>query len=253
MNKKLILTAIIAMAIILFMQIPTLAYQSTSKGAPLENRVSNSSSETGWATGIRQMEASGAGMGLNETTLNTTTLVSGASNNIDVHLQKSTEHGAMLILGASNYGKQGDLTTSSTTTRFMHKGARTLTGTDKKASSTGNVYGVYELGYESVNKTATGRAQEWVAGGREDFLYEVNSRYKNIYEGKNGITGDATIEGDIDFATWHGGVDSDWLTSSRLAGFIRSGYSNGAVFERNSSSQSEIYYARAVIVNGVGF
>lgn len=254
-NKKLILTAIIAMAIIIFMQMPTLAYQSTSKGNSFENRVNNSSSVTGWALGIRQMEASGAGLGLNETTLNTTTLVSTTSNNIDVHLQKNTEHGAMLILGASNYGKQGDLTTttSSTTTRFMHRGARTLTGTDKKASSTGNVYGVYELGYPNINKTGNGNAQEWVAGGKEDFLYEVNSRYKNIYEEKKGITGDATIEGDIDFATWHGGVDSDWLTSSLTSGFIRSDYTSGPVFEREGSSPSQDYYARAVIVNGVGF
>lgn len=183
-NKKLILTAIIAMAIILFMQIPTLAYQSTSKGAPLENRVSNSSSETGWATGIRQMEASGAGMGLNETTLNTETLISTISNNIDVHLQKNTEYGAMLILGASNYGKQGTLTTNVSTSRYMHLGARTLTGTDKKASSTGNVYGVYELGYPDVNKTTKGAA-EWVSGGNDYFLDDIAPKYRNVYKEKN--------------------------------------------------------------------
>lgn len=184
MNKKLILTAIIAIAIVLFMQIPTLAYQSTPKGNSFENRVNNSNSVTGWALGIRQMEASGAGLGLNENTLNTTTLVSGASNNIDVHLQKNTEYGAMVILGASNYGKQGDLTTSATTSRWMHSGARTLTGTDKKASSTGNVYGVYELGYPNVNKVTKGAA-EWVSGGNEYFLDDIAPKYRNVYKKKN--------------------------------------------------------------------
>ncbi len=258
-NKKMILTLIIAIAIVLLMQAHTLAYQSTSKGAPIENRINDASSIIGWALGIRQMEASGAGLGLNETTLNTTTLLSSETNNIDVHLQKNTEYGAMVILGASNYGKQGDLTTtaSSTTTRFMHRGDRTLTGTSKKASSTGNVYGVYELGYENVNKTSTG-ASEWVAAGNQYLLNQIAPRYINRYtnDSTKVYKGDATIEGDIDFSTWHhGNEDRRWISNATTAqGFVRAyEIGVGSVFYRDKSSTGNDYYARAVIVNGVGF
>lgn len=80
---------------------------------------------------------------------------------------------------------------------------------------------------------------------------------KEIY----GITGDATIEGDIDFAIWHNGVNKGiWLslTNTSGVGWARGLYSpgsfiNSSVFARDGNNQGNDYYARAVIVNGIGF
>lgn len=60
-----------------------------------------------WIYNVRQLEAPGNGMGLGEIMTNYN-LVSDTSNNIDVHMIKNTEWGAMAILSASNYGKQGN-------------------------------------------------------------------------------------------------------------------------------------------------
>ena len=52
---------------------------------------------------IREMEKSGQTMGLNETINDDLTPTS--SNNIDVHMMRTTEYGAMAILFASGFGK----------------------------------------------------------------------------------------------------------------------------------------------------
>ncbi len=63
---------------------------------------------------VRKMEALGGAMGLTET-LNDN-LTSTTSNNIDVHMEKNTEYGAMAILSASNYGNPGRINNGETTT-----------------------------------------------------------------------------------------------------------------------------------------
>ncbi len=230
-NRKLILTLILAIAIVLLMQAPTLAYQSTWKGNALHSPYNDT-----WILGIRQMEANGSGMGLNETTLNTNTLLSSTSNNVDIHMQKNTEYGAAIILGASDYGKarkKGNMNAGSTTT----------SGTDIKASTTGNVYGVYELG--QLDK------KEFVAArGDYNYFKSVDSRYVNQYTNKSTSAriGDATIE----TQDWHK-ENSSWSSwPDRL--WTRGGNSTGVFsFDGPSASSSTSFNSRACIVNGAGF
>ena len=59
---------------------------------------------TTWMTDIRNMETKNQAMGLEENIDNTTKKSTSGSNGIDVHMIKSTEYGATVILSASGYG-----------------------------------------------------------------------------------------------------------------------------------------------------
>ena len=111
MNKKLKLTTLLLIAIICIATTNVQAtYQSTNTGTVVKNNLVNGT--TGFMTTVRQMEASGQVMGLSETVNTTTGVATSTSNNIDVHMQKNTEYGAMVILAVSDYGKQ---------TGYIHK------------------------------------------------------------------------------------------------------------------------------------
>ena len=102
---------------------------------------------------MRKMEETGGAMGLSET-LNSDLTASSDSNDIDVHMMRSTEYGAIAILSASGYGNSQTLQNSSVKT------------------TTGNKTGVY----------FTGTNWEYVAGGFNGRIFNgVNSRYYNTY------------------------------------------------------------------------
>lgn len=152
---------------------------------------------------IRTMETNRAGMGLKETRNASTQLSTSKSNNIDVHLEKNTEYGAIVILGASNYGKQG----ANITDRRMDKGE--TTGNGVQASTTGNKSGIYELGYTDMDTSKYGN--ELVAGtsntSTELVAWGVDttaSRYVNRYENDTiWKIGDA-----MNIGTWHASKSS---------------------------------------------
>ena len=102
---------------------------------------------------VRKMEELGGAMGLSET-LNSNLISSSDSNNIDVHMQKNTEYGALAILSASSYGNPNKVNDGETTT--------------------GNATGV-------VMKLNS----EWVAVGnltKATNYYNSALRYKNVYK-----------------------------------------------------------------------
>ncbi|MCI9247080.1 MAG: hypothetical protein HFJ30_08270, partial [Clostridia bacterium] len=77
----------------------TLMIGSTSSQAALQsNPTTHSSGKTAtgasWITSIREMEKSGQTMGLNET-IGDNLVATSSSNNIDVHMMRTTEYGAM--------------------------------------------------------------------------------------------------------------------------------------------------------------
>ncbi len=183
-------------------------YQSVPTGS------SKSASATEWITGIRQKESSGKGMGLNEEIDTTTGLATTKSNDIDVHLLKNTEYGAILILGSSDYGKQG----TDITARRMDKGE--TSGTDVQASTTGNKYGIYEMGYYNMS-VGYYTIKEWVAGGTTDFFPSIASRYINRYTTNvsSARIGDALTE----MNKWHGSNYVNWISYNYYA-FCRGAY-----------------------------
>ena len=191
------------------------------------------------------MEAENQVMGLNEKIDTTTGLATTDSNDIDVHMAKNTEYGAAVLFGASDYGKQGN----SIEERRMDKGATTTSGTDIKATTTGNVYGVYEIGYYDMKISNTGLS-EWAAGGGSLFIStSIVPRYINRYKSGSSNAdpkpGDATMETKY----WHESALAGWI-SSRSNGFCR-GYEGAFYFNEGYASLDRC--SRSAIVSGFGF
>lgn len=68
-----------------------------------------------WIVNIRKMEALGGGMGLTES-IQTNLTPTTPSNNLDIHMEKNSEYGAMAILSASSYGNPNKINDGGTTT-----------------------------------------------------------------------------------------------------------------------------------------
>ena len=236
MKKKLALTAVLMLILVALSTSGVFAYQSTPNGTP------TSAAAAAWMSGIRQMESAGRGMGLSETVNTSNGLATSASNNIDVHLQKNTEYGAIVLLGASDYGKQG-----TGQARYMGKGTMSRTGMSGLATSTGNASGIYELGYDDIN-TGKSTNYEWTAGGGTSFLSAFDRKYRDIYKTSGvGKPGDATVENGVNISSWQSG-HSYFATGSY--GFRRG--ISGSAFYANNNNASGSYYARAVVVCGSG-
>ena len=69
-----------------------------------------------WLIEIRQMESLGGTLGLTETINTTTLLPTSESNNLDIHMEKNTEYGAIAILSASSYGNPNKINDGQTST-----------------------------------------------------------------------------------------------------------------------------------------
>ena len=175
-----------------------------------------------WMKNVRRMEELGGAMGLSES-LNDNLTSSSTSNNIDVHMEKNTEYGALAILSASSYGNPNKVENGNTTT--------------------GNVTGVVM----KINS-------ELVAAGSDNtaFKYAVG-RYKNIYKGEYiSKSGDAIKE----TIYWHGG-DAVWNSFQYAYVAFRRSYS-GSIFSYNIRDDGDPGYwqrcaSRAVVVSGEGF
>ena len=180
-----------------------------------------------WMVNVRKMEELGGAMGLSET-LNSNLTSSSDSNNIDVHMQKNTEYGALAILSASSYGNPNKVNDGETTT--------------------GNVTGVVmKFNYE------------WVA----NFLtvdLGFPKRYINEYNYWNYVArkGDATFE----TKGWHESQNlfkyTNLFTGTIPTGFVRATNAIFSYVQSYKTHQSEIshissqYRSRAVIVQGEG-
>lgn len=177
-----------------------------------------------WLLQIRQMQELGGTLGRTDT-INTTNLTSGATD-LDIHMEKNTEYGAMAILSASAYGNPAKINDGETTT----------------GNSTGIVI--------NINS-------EWVSAGTTDtgssILQSALDRYKNVYLTSSKL-GDAIKE----TSGWHNAVNGlVWQLGSYGGGLVRA-YS-GSIFSYHSyRGQSSIpdpltvHYSRACIVVGTG-
>lgn len=210
-----------------------------------------------WMINVRKMEELGGAMGLSETVDSNLTSSNG-SNNIDVHMEKNTEYGALAILSASSYGNPNKTNDGETTT--------------------GNATGVVM----KLNK-------EWVAAGNLMDSPNYNNavlRYKNLvelpsidnslvtnYVEYKKVSGDALEE----TRGWHDSGSSVYFSYYldslgdnnkkllKCAGLLRS-YS-GSIFSYNgyagqyngihgwrsgNSFYTDLHTTRAVIVQGDG-
>lgn len=176
-----------------------------------------------WLLQIRKMQELGGTLGRTDT-INTEDLTSEATD-LDIHMEKNTEYGAMAILSASAYGNPNKINDGETTT----------------GNSTGVVI--------KINN-------EWVAAGNvaNSAQYtKANSRYKNMY-----ITSYVAKNGDAigETAGWHSSSNSIWLYDNSTSGLLRAcgvsifsyyGYGN---FNDHAARYDKSWYSRAAIVVG---
>ena len=178
-NKLLSIILIIISSLLMLIPTSQAALQAnggTEKKDKLNNLIVN----------IRKMEGIGGTLGLTET-INSDLTSSSGLNNLDIHMEKNTEYGAMAILSASSYGNPNIIADGETTT--------------------GNKTGVIM----KIN-------QELVAAVQYNTLVDncrnANAIYRNTYEEYDyriakyvKMNGDALTE----TAGWHGSGVSQFL------------------------------------------
>ena len=164
------------------------------------------------------MEEMNGSMGLSEN-LNSD-LTSKESNNIDVHMMRNTEYGAIAILSASGYGNSKTLQDSSIKT------------------TTGNKTGVY----------FTGNNWEHTAGGLQGYIFEgVNVKYYDTYSSAK--VGDA-----LECRGWHSAQYFAWV-SDEYPYFIRDSrglFSVGGHSGHGGYAGNDPIPSRGVAVCGAG-
>ena len=220
--KKKILVAIEVMTIIILLLtiLQGKVNATTLQSNPNTHYKLTSIPET-FMNSIRSIEASGGAMGLSET-VNEDQTFKGDSNNIDVHMMRNTEYGAIAILSVSGYGN-----------------SKTIPNSTIK-STTGNETGVYYTTTGSTDNTH----YEIMAGGLSGNIFSgINTKYYDSYSSNRIVkVGDA-----LDLK-WQG-TDTDTWIDYRYPYSLRNylgyfGYGEG----RNYG-----YYSRGVAVCGTGF
>lgn len=221
--KLILITLVIMLATIL---LSTIEVNATLQA---NGKTSKRATTDAWISVFRNMEKQGEGMGLSET-INADLTAKSASNNIDVHMAKSTEFGAMLILTASAYGNPSNEPNIST--------------------STGNNTGV-RFSYENENVAAT---------TSNSFLNSFNGKYWDGYANTGSLEyvhrGDAVgtkTAANPGCNLWHNsknnGLSQHILRGGRVGGVFTVTNYNGT----NTSGVSMFYSnARGVAVCGEG-
>lgn len=178
--------------------------------------VKKTAAPTNWMSNIRKMEETNGAMGLSES-LNSD-LTSKESNNIDVHMMRTTEYGAIAILSISGYGNSKTLQNSSIKT------------------TTGNKTGVY----------FTGNNWEWNAGGLQGNIFGgVNAKY---YDSYTGSSSSAKVGDTFGCSRWHSASTYSWVTGNNPY-FARD---NGGLFSFDNDDNGITYAGRGVAVCGTG-
>ena len=166
-------------------------------------------------------------------------------NNADSHMMKNTEWGAVAYLKQSKYGLgTTDIAVNDNTSYYTGGGTSDAYKTNIAQSTTGNIYGVYDM---------SGGAYEYVMGNYNDTISSAGfssmpaAKYYDKYTSSTGKTGDATTE----TSEWYG--DRALFLDSNDPWFLRGGiYFNGTlagVFYFNGfyGISSSDYSARAVL------
>ena len=225
--KKIISIVFITIICLIFVPNKNLAVLQSNGNTPAKYILND------YLVNVRKMEELGGAMGLTET-LNEN-LTSTTSNNIDVHLERNTEYGAMAILSASSYGNPNIIGAGETTT--------------------GNKTGIVINYTMEVTSTAT-------EGTVITNLGKASKRYKDMYELKDGSMIYSKKNGDAleETAKWHNSSIYTWrnddIGNSVYEGvLIRS--SNNSIFDYWNfgfvyKPCTNPYTTRAVVVCGQG-
>lgn len=224
--KKIISVLFITIICLIFIPNKNFAVLQSNGNTPVTYGLND------YIVNIRKMEELGGAMGLTET-LNEN-LTSTTSNNVDVHLERNTEYGAMAILSASSYGNPNKINNGETTT--------------------GNKTGIVMMINSEVMSV---QGHEHVENGPN--IEKAANRYKDVYSDGKYVkkNGDALEETN----GWHGSNKGAFFSSNGKCALIRG--LDKSIFSYYASYvfQSGFYYgptvttpypSRAVVVCGQG-
>ena len=229
--KNKILTVMVFGTILSGLIIPNKANAAlqSNGGTPVKKYASE------WILQIRQMQELGGTLGRTDS-VDKTNLTSNATD-LDIHMEKNTEYGAMVILSASAYGNPNKIEDGGTTT----------------GNSTGIVFNLSNERVAAKRNVKT----NYMA------FDNASPRYINNYSNESKV-GDALIE----TKGWHGSTNYLWFNND-LSGLLRGikesvfsyfgGYSNeklnGVYIPAgldNSGNYKTNWSSRAAIVVGTG-
>ncbi len=228
MKKKIEMKTKLAMSVVGLFTLTCIISPIKANAALQANKnPGNSDTIDNWLLNVRKMESTGGTLGLSDDTINTD-LTSTTKNNLDIHMEKNTEYGAMAILSASAYGNQNKINNGETTT--------------------GNKTGIYI--YLNSEVVAAGTSKTPVANFKSAI-----GKYKNIYttEESSAKIGDAITE----TKNWHTqNGDNFWIlgdVSALLRARSGSLFSYFGNYLNDWAHINKSYRSRAVVVIGNGF
>ena len=139
--------------------------------------------------------------------------------NLNSHMLKNSEWGAVAYLTYSKYGRNGHEITKNADTKTNYLTAEGDIELNKKQSSTGNVYGIYDLSGGTNEMVATYLLNENFSDSNSIFMNGISNEFLTVYEEENGKIGDATFE----TSSWEG--DRAKFITLTTPFFRRGGYS----------------------------
>ena len=231
-TKDIIIFMIILMSMILITPTVSQAALQSNGNTPAKDTINN------WIWTVRQMQEAGGTLGLTDSIdwdKEGGKYLTSNNPNLDIHMEKNTEYGAMAILSASSYGNPNPVGNGETTT--------------------GNVTGVV-INFDN----------EWVAAGQitnATSYVAATSRYKDNYTADYVAKAGDAIE---ETKQWHEprkfGAPT-WIDITDRGGLLRSLSNERGIFSydghffENYANISNTKYtrtwsSRAVIVVGTG-
>ena len=154
------------------------------------------------------------------------------SPNLESHMLKNSEWGAIAYLTHSQYGRNGTEIARNTSSSYTTAAGENL------ASSTGNEYGIYDLSggayeYVAVYYNGSDVDKEKIKNGSSfTSIDEKSNKYATVYQTTTAIKGDATT----DTSKWNG--DNNYFISNVGPFFTRGGSSKitsgSGIFSRNA-------------------
>jgi len=197
------------------------------------------------------------------------------NRNLDSHMMKNTEWGAVAYLSHSKYGKNGEIVKNNYNGFKTGCGSATVvegqnysdicdgynSANGLQASTTGNITGIYDMSGGAHEYVAGYRANTYGSSGFDtDSIAIYNSKYFDVYNEASDlktyqyrILGDATAEmgpfaGNI--GSWYG--DNAYFVNSSSPWFFRGGYSYGVyaglfAFDKHSGDVYHGLSARVIL------
>ena len=181
---------------------------------------SNSASEDNVTTKTAQVRP-GVSSWRNIEIANMFTVAKAYAPNLESHMLKNSEWGAVAYLTESTYGRNGTEVTinNNGTTFFTGGGENNAYVANTPQSSTGNVYGIYDL---------SGNAIEYVAAAysNQSSIETTNesTKYATVYDGTNVRTGYKYGDATYETSAWH--ADNARFVVSHSPFFLRGGYND---------------------------